>query len=161
MSQEVRHIVLSSLVHLFSFGFGAGFSPVAPGTVGTLLGVAVYLVLVSLDPVIYVITVVGLFLAGCWACGQTAAVLGAPDHPGIVIDEIVGYLVTMLFVPLAWYWVLAGFFLFRIFDIWKPWPVSLVDRKVAGGLGIMLDDLLAALYALSCLHGLAWVVQLV
>ena len=159
MSQEVRHIVLSSPVHLFSFGFGAGFSPVAPGTVGTLFGIAVYLVLVSLDPIIYVMAVVGLFLAGCWACGQTAAVLGVSDHPGIVIDEIVGYLVAMLFVPLAWYWVLAGFFLFRVFDIWKPWPVSLVDRKMPGGFGIMLDDVLAALYALLCLHALVWAVQ--
>ncbi len=160
MSQEVRHIVLSSPVHLLSFGFGAGFSPVAPGTVGTLLGIVVYLALVSLDPAIYVMAVVSLFLAGCWACGQTATVLGVPDHPGIVIDEIVGYLITMLFVPLAWYWVLAGFFLFRVFDIWKPWPVSLADRKVPGGFGIMLDDLLAALYALLCMHGMVWVMPL-
>lgn len=152
-------MALSNPVHLFSFGFGAGLSPVAPGTVGTLLGIAVYLVLVSLDPVLYVLCVVGLFLAGCWASGQTAAILKVPDHPGIVIDEIVGYLVTMLFVPLAWYWVLAGFFLFRVFDIWKPWPVSLADRKVTGGFGIMLDDLLAALYALLCLHAMVWVVQ--
>ena len=106
-----------------------------------------YLALASLDPVIYVMAVVGLFLAGCWTCGQTASVLDLPDHPGIVIDEIVGYLVTMLFVPLAWYWVLAGFFLFRVFDIWKPWPVSLVDRKVSGGFGIMLDDVLAKVSA--------------
>ena len=159
MSRDVRRIVLSSPVHLFSFGFGAGFSPVAPGTAGTLLGVAVYLALVSLDPFHYVMAVAGLFLTGCWACGQTAAALGVPDHPGIVIDEVVGYLVAMLLVPLAWYWVLAGFFLFRLLDIWKPWPVSLADRKVPGGFGIMLDDVLAALYALLCLHGLVWAVQ--
>ena len=159
MSRQVRHIVLGSPVHLFSFGFGAGFSPVAPGTAGTLLGVAVYLALVSLDPFLYVMAVAGLFLTGCWACGQTAAALGVPDHPGIVIDEVVGYLVAMLLVPLAWYWVLAGFFLFRLFDIWKPWPVSLADRKVPGGFGIMLDDVLAALYALLCLHALVWAVQ--
>ena len=160
MSQDVKRIALSSPVHLFSFGFGAGLSPVAPGTAGTLLGIAVYLVLSSFSPTIYALCVAGLFLAGCWACEQTSAVLGAPDHPGIVIDEIVGYLVTMLFVPLAWYWVLAGFFLFRVFDIWKPWPVSLADRRVTGGFGIMLDDLLAALYALLCLHAAVWAVQL-
>ena len=160
MSQDVKHVALSSPVHLFSFGFGAGLSPVAPGTVGTLLGVAVYLARVSLSPVLYVLCIVGLFMAGCWACGQTSAILKVPDHPGIVIDEVVGYLVTMLFVPLAWYWVLAGFFLFRVFDIWKPWPVSLADRKVSGGFGIMLDDLLAALYALLCLHVMVWAVQL-
>ncbi len=160
MSRDVKHVALSSPVHLFSFGFGTGLSPVAPGTVGTLLGIAVYLALVPFGPVLYVLFVVGLFLAGCWACGQTAAILKVPDHPGIVIDEIVGYLVTMLFVPLTWYWVLAGFFLFRVFDIWKPWPVSLADRKVTGGFGIMLDDLLAALYALLCLHAMVWAVQL-
>lgn len=160
MPQNVKYIAVSSPVHLFSFGFGAGLSPVAPGTAGTLLGIVVYLALVSLGPVFYTLCVMSLFLAGCWACGQTAAALESHDHPGIVIDEIVGYLITMLFVPFSWYWILMGFILFRIFDIWKPWPVSLADRNVAGGFGIMLDDLLAALYALLCLHGMVWVIQM-
>ena len=159
MPQDIKNIVLSSPVHIFSFGFGAGLSPVAPGTIGTLFAIPVYLVLVSFNTVVYVSCIVILFIAGCWACKQTAEALRVHDHPGIVIDEIVGYLVTMLFVPLAWHWVLAGFLLFRVFDVWKPWPVSLADRHVTGGIGIMLDDLLAALYSLSCLHGMVWAVQ--
>ncbi len=147
-------------MHIFSFGFGAGLSPVAPGTIGTLLAIPIYLVLISFSTVLYVLCVAVLFIVGCWTSKQTAVALKTHDHPGIVIDEIVGYLATMLFVPFAWHWVLVGFLLFRVFDIWKPWPVSLADRHVTGGFGIMLDDLLAALYGLACLHGLVWAVQL-
>ena len=157
MPKDIKNIVLGSPVHIFSFGFGAGLSPIAPGTVGTLFAIPVYLVLASFNTVIYVSCLVVLFVAGCLACKQTADALGVHDHPGIVIDEIAGYLTAMLFVPNAWYWVLAGFLLFRAFDIWKPWPVSLADRHVTGGLGIMLDDLLAALYSLLCLHFLVWI----
>lgn len=158
MPQDVKEIILSSPVHIFSFGFGAGFSPVAPGTVGTLFAVPLYLVLVSFSSTVYISCVVVLFIAGCWSCKQTAEALSTPDPPGVVIDEIVGYLVAMLFVPFEWYWVLAGFLLFRLFDIWKPWPVSLVDRHITGGLGIMLDDVVAAFYSLLCIHGLIWIV---
>ncbi|MCY4421206.1 MAG: phosphatidylglycerophosphatase A [Gammaproteobacteria bacterium] len=161
MRQNVRQVAVSSPIHLFSFGFGAGLSPVAPGTVGTLVGLAAYLALVPLGPAAYTAVVVLVFLAGCWTCGQTASALGVHDHPGIVADEIVGYLITMWYVPFQWYWILAGFILFRIFDIWKPWPVSWADRDVAGGFGIMLDDVLAALYAMLCLHGMVWAVQVI
>ncbi len=161
MRQNVRQVAVSSPIHLFSFGFGAGLSPVAPGTVGTLVGLVAYLALVPLGPAAYTAVVVLVFLAGCWSCGQTAGALGVHDHPGIVADEIVGYLITMWYVPFTWYWAIAGFILFRIFDIWKPWPVSWADRYVAGGFGIMLDDVLAALYAMLCLHGMVWAVQVI
>ena len=161
MQPNVKHIVLRNPVHIISFGFGAGLSPVAPGTVGTLIAVPVYLLLASFSPVIYLLFVAILFIAGCWASKFTADALGVHDHPGIVIDEIVGYLVTMALIPITWYWVILGFLLFRAFDIWKPWPISLVDQRLKGGLGIMLDDLIAGLFGLLSLHIVVWSAQFI
>ncbi len=161
MPLDVKHTVLRNPVHILSFGFGAGFSPFAPGTMGTLIAIPIYLLLASFSSIIYLSIVVVSFVIGCWASGQTANALGVHDHPGIVIDEIVGYLVTMLLVPVAWYWILLGFLFFRIFDIWKPWPVSLADKRVQGGLGIMLDDLFAGIYSLLSLHIVIWSAQFI
>jgi phosphatidylglycerophosphatase A len=97
--------------------------------------------------VVVVAAVLGIYL-----CGRTARDMGVHDHPGIVWDEFVGFWITMLFVPVQWYWILAGFALFRLFDIWKPWPIRVVDQKVEGGFGIMLDDVLAGIYALLVLQ---------
>ncbi len=138
-------------VHLLAFGLGAGLLP-APGTCGTLLGVAVYLWAQTLTPAMYAALCVILFAGGIWLCGTTARALGREDHPGIVWDEITGYLVSMMFAPRGWLWIALGFGLFRLFDIWKPWPIHIADRKIKGGFGIMLDDLLAALYAMLALH---------
>ncbi len=156
MSDIIRQIVLRNPVHMFSFGFGAGFSPIAPGTMGTLVAIPIFLLVTAFSPIIYLIFLTTLFFVGCWAAGLTANALNVHDHPGIVIDEIVGYLITMLFVPVTWYWVVMGFLLFRLFDIWKPWPISILDKRVKGGLGIMLDDVLAAFYSLLSLHLVIW-----
>ena len=91
-------------------------------------------------------------LAGIWICGWSAARLGVHDHPGIVWDEIAGYLVTMTLAPAGLGWLVAGFVLFRVFDILKPWPIGWLDRRVGGGLGIMLDDLVAGIFAFCCLQ---------
>jgi len=159
MPNAVSQIVLKNPIHILSFGFGAGLSPIAPGTMGTLIAIPIFLVLVTFSPILYLLFVTILFLIGCWSSGITAKALGVHDHPGIVIDEIVGYLITMLFVPVTWYWVILGFLFFRLFDIWKPWPVSIADKKLKGGLGVMLDDVLAALYSLLSLHIVIWSVQ--
>ena len=159
MQNTHTQIVLRNPIHILSFGFGAGLSPVAPGTVGTLIAIPIFLVLATFSPLIYLTSVAIMFLVGCWASGLTAEALGVPDHSGIVIDEIVGYLITMIFVPITWYWVVLGFLLFRLFDIWKPWPVSVADRRLKGGFGIMLDDVLAALYSLLSLHSVIWSVN--
>lgn len=161
MPQDIKQIVLRNPVHILSFGFGAGLSPVAPGTMGTLVAIPIYFVLASFSTIIYLSFIIIMFIVGCWASKQTADALGVHDHPGIVVDEIVGYLVTMLFVPITWYWVLLGFLLFRTFDIWKPWPISMADQHLKGGLGIMLDDLLAALYGLLSLHIVIWSAQFI
>ena len=161
MRSDVKHIVLRSPVHIFSFGFGAGFLPVAPGTFGTLIAIPIYLLLASFSPVIYLLFVAVLFFTGCWASKRTAEALGVHDHPGIVIDEIVGYLVCMALIPVTWYWVILGFLLFRVFDIWKPWPIALIDKGLGGGFGIMSDDLMAAVYSLLSLHIVVWSAQFI
>ena len=143
---------LSNPVHLLAFGFGTGCSPKAPGTVGTLLAVVLYLPLAYLPLGIYLAITAAVIVAGVAICGMTARDLKTHDHPGIVWDEIAGYLVTMIAAPAGWGWALAGFALFRLFDIWKPWPISWLDRRVSGGLGIMLDDLAAGAMALICLQ---------
>ena len=124
----------------------------APGTFGTLAGVLIYLPLRSLSLTSYTLLTLALFALGIWLCRRTAAALGVHDHPAIVWDEVVGYLVTMTAAPPGWMYVIFGFVLFRLFDILKPWPVRWLDRHVHGGLGIMLDDVAAALMALACLH---------
>lgn len=159
MKNSVAQTVLRNPIHLFSFGFGSGLSPFAPGTMGTLVAIPIFLILVTFSPIIYLSFVTILFFIGCWSSALTAQALNVHDHPGIVIDEIVGYLITMIFVPVTWYWVLLGFLLFRLFDIWKPWPISIADRQLKGGFGIMFDDVLAALYSLLSLHIVIWSVK--
>jgi phosphatidylglycerophosphatase A len=111
------------------------------------VAIPVYWLMASLAPIPYLLVVLGLFLAGVVLCQITTERLGSHDHSAIVWDEIVGYLLTMFMVPFDWRWAILGFFLFRLFDVWKPWPVDVLDRKVHGGLGIMLDDVGAAVYS--------------
>ena len=139
--------VFKDPVLLLAFGLGSGLAPKAPGTAGTLAAIPLYLVLSQFSRPVYLIGLVVIVLAGIWICGRASAKLGSHDHPGIVWDEFAGYLLTMLPAGGGPVSILAGFVLFRLFDIWKPWPISLADRKVGGGLGIMLDDLLAAVPA--------------
>lgn len=139
-------------LHLLACGLGLGLAPAASGTFGTLLGIPLYLVMDGLPLGWYVALVLGLFVFGIWLCGATARALGVPDHPAIVWDEVVGFLLTMTAAPAGWTWVAIGFVVFRVFDIAKPWPLRAVDRAVPGGLGIMLDDLLAGIYGLATLH---------
>ena len=147
MKPPVSPRLLLNPIHLLSLGFGSGLSPWAPGTFGTLIGIPVYLLMTQLKPVPYLLVTLFLLYIGIHLCQATARRLGVHDHPAIVWDEIVGFLLTMVAVPIGWVWIGLGFILFRLFDIWKPWPIGYFDRHVSGGLGIMLDDLLAAVYA--------------
>lgn len=159
MQDKLYKIILRNPVHYFSFGFGAGLSPKAPGTVGTLVAIPIFLLLTTQSNYFYLIFVTIVFFMGCWSSSYTAKSLNVHDHPGIVIDEIVGYLITMLFVPVTWYWVVLGFIFFRIFDIWKPWPISIADQRLKGGFGIMFDDVLAGILGLLSLHTVIWSVN--
>jgi phosphatidylglycerophosphatase A len=138
---------LRNPLHLLAFGFGSGLAPKAPGTFGTLVAVPIYLLMQDLPMLVYLGLVLAGSLLGIWVCGQTSKDLGVHDHGGIVWDEIIGYLLTMALAPAGWVWIVIGFLLFRFFDILKPWPIRWFDQQVAGGLGIMLDDLLAGVYA--------------
>lgn len=132
-------------------GFGSGLAPVVPGTFGTLTAIPLYWLLASLPEAIYLIVLLGIITLGIPICGRTADQLQAHDHPAIVWDEIAGYLLTMVFMPFTMANVVAGFLLFRLFDIVKPWPIRAIDHNVHGGIGIMMDDLLAAVFAWCCL----------
>jgi phosphatidylglycerophosphatase A len=145
-------------VLLLAFGFGSGLAPKAPGTIGTLAAIPLYLLLAKLPLIGYVLVVLLSFMVGCWLCGEAAKQLGVHDFGGIVWDEFVGYWITMFAAPAGWLWIALGFVLFRLFDIWKPWPIRLADKQVQGGLGIMLDDVLAGIYAWLCLQALAYFV---
>lgn len=135
-----------------AFGFGSGLSPYLPGTAGTLAAIPLYILMMQLPLWGFVAVIVAAFLVGIFLCGHASKQLGVHDHGGIVWDEFVGYWVTMIAVPFTWYWAVLGFFLFRLFDIAKPWPIGLADRKLSGGFGIMVDDVLAAIPAAACLQ---------
>jgi phosphatidylglycerophosphatase A len=138
--------------HLLAFGFGAGASPVAPGTVGSLVGLAVYWPLAGLPLAAYAALVAVLALVGIALCGRASGDLGVEDHPGIVWDEITGMLIGVAGLPLEWPWLLAAFAVFRALDILKPWPISWLDRRITGGLGIMLDDIAAGIATLAVMQ---------
>jgi phosphatidylglycerophosphatase A len=135
-----------------AYGFGSGLAPKAPGTVGTLAALPIYWLMQDWSLTIYLASVFLAFMAGIWLCQRTVDWIKEEDPSGVVWDEIVGYLVAMSFAPAGWEWILIGFVLFRFFDILKPWPVSWADKELHGGLGIMLDDVVAGLYAGLVLH---------
>ena len=145
--------LLRNPIHLLSLGFGSGLLPKAPGTFGTLAAIPLYLLLVNFvpEPVYWIATSAALVL-GFYFCDYTTHALGVQDHPVIVWDEIVCFFITMLFIVPSLTSILLGFFLFRFFDILKPWPVSVIDSRVKGGIGVMLDDVIAAGFALGCMH---------
>ena len=133
--------------HTLALGFGAGCARRAPGTAGTVVAIPLYLLMQGLPVPVYLLLTVGLFGLGVLVCDLTARDLGVHDHPSIVWDEIVGYLIAMAAAPPGWLWIVIGFAAFRFFDILKPWPVSVADRRMSGGFGIMVDDVLAGIYA--------------
>jgi phosphatidylglycerophosphatase A len=143
---------ISNPIHFLALGFGSGLSPKAPGTFGTLAAIPVFLVLIQFSTLVYAVATLLVCVTGIYICGKAAEDAGVHDHGAIVWDEIAGYLITMLLVPATWQTIIVGFVLFRIFDILKPWPISYIDKNVHGGFGIMLDDVVAGLLALACMH---------
>ncbi|HIF73897.1 MAG TPA: phosphatidylglycerophosphatase A [Porticoccaceae bacterium] len=141
-------------IHFFAYGFGSGAVPKAPGTAGTLVAVIMYLLLPQISPLIYVSLLLISFVFGVWICGKTAQDIGIKDPSGIVWDEFVGYWITMFMAPSGWIWVIIGFVLFRLLDIVKPWPIKWADKQIGGGMGIMLDDVLAGIMAALCMQAI-------
>ncbi|WP_158970591.1 phosphatidylglycerophosphatase A [Paraglaciecola sp. L3A3] len=154
MDKQIRQRVsLFNPVHCLALGLGSGLAPKAPGTFGTLAALPLVIVLSLYSSFsFYLIFTLIASVVGIWICGKTADDMQVHDDSSIVWDEVAGMLITMLAVPLSWQTLLAGFVLFRIFDILKPWPISYLDKHVHGGFGIMIDDVLAGIFALTCLH---------
>lgn len=148
--------LLTNPNHFFAFGFGSGLMRRAPGTFGTLAAIPIFWLIQDLSWPVYLSWLVVTFALGIYWCDRSSKALGVHDHGGIVWDEMVSYWLTMFLAPAGWGWMLIGFVLFRFFDIIKPWPINIIDRKVGGGFGIMIDDVFAAGYAWLALQSLAW-----
>ncbi|MDP2761896.1 MAG: phosphatidylglycerophosphatase A [Sideroxyarcus sp.] len=144
--------VLAHPAHFLALGFGTGLAPVAPGTVGTLLGFPIYGLLASrLAPAELLAGVAGMFAIGVWACGKTGTDLGIADHSAMNWDEVVAFILILAITPPGWAWQAFAFFAFRFFDVVKPPPIRYFDRTIKGGFGVMFDDIVAAGYVLLCL----------
>jgi phosphatidylglycerophosphatase A len=139
-------------VILIATWWGTGYSPVASGTVGTLAAIPLYLMLARLPLPLYVLTLVPFFFFSCWVAGAAEDIFAEKDSGKIVIDEVIGYLVTMTGAPFSWRDVILGFFLFRFFDIVKVPPANVIDRRLKNGWGVVLDDVVAGVYACVVLH---------
>ena len=151
--------VWSNFWHFLAFGFGTGLAKKAPGTWGTIAGLVVMPLLYLLPLTWALVFIAAASIFGFWLCGRVADDLGVHDHGGIVWDEMVGIWMTLILLPNSWQWWLLGFVLFRILDVLKPWPISVLDKHVGGGLGIMIDDMLAGLIAGAVLYAL-WLADL-
>ena len=152
-----RRALLTHVDGWIATGFGSGFAPRAPGTVGSAVAlIPWWFVLRHVSWMPYLAVVAIAFAIGVWACHVAGRRIGVDDHRALVWDEFVGQWIALLLAPAGWPWMLAGFALFRLFDVWKPWPVRAADRAVHGGFGVMLDDVLAGLYALLALQAAAF-----
>ncbi|XQW85927.1 phosphatidylglycerophosphatase A [Thalassotalea piscium] len=146
------NFTLSDPIQFFALGFGSGLAPKAPGTFGTLAAIPIFYLMSFLDVYSYAAIVLVMAVIGVYFCGHAAKRVGVHDHPAIVWDEFVGYLITMFMIPWSWHAVLLGFILFRIFDIFKPWPISYLDKNCHGGFGIMIDDVVAGFASFLCMY---------
>lgn len=135
-------------VHFLAAGFGSGLMPFAPGTFGTLAALPLWWLLAYCLPLWgYAVATLLVIAVGPYLCGKTSRDMGVHDHGSIVWDEFAGLLIALIALPLSWQTAVLGFVLFRIFDILKPWPISWLDKRVQGGTGIMIDDIVAGVFA--------------
>lgn len=157
MNHLNTHFLLQHPAHFFALGFGSGLAKKAPGTWGTLVAFPLFLMMPANNWGLLIIAL--LFIAGIYFCEVTGQHLGVPDHGAMVWDEIVAFLLLLHFVPPSGITWVVAFVLFRLFDIWKPFPIKQVDAKLKGGFGVMFDDILAAFYALLSMVGLQWLMM--
>jgi len=143
---------MNYFILLLATGFGVGYSPIAPGTAGTLVAIPIYYFLSDIPSPLYEITLMGFFFLSVWISENAEAFFGKKDDPRIVIDEVMGFLITMLWLPKTILFIILGFFLFRFFDILKPFPIRQWERRLKGGWGVVLDDVMAAIHANIILH---------
>jgi phosphatidylglycerophosphatase A len=152
MSVHPKQLMTNPL-HALSLGLGSGLAPKAPGTFGTVAALIIYyFLLMDLSLPAYGAVVTVSVVVGIYLCGYTAKAMGLHDAPAIVWDEFAGLWIALICVPQGLHWLALGFVLFRFFDILKPWPISWLDKHVHGGLGIMIDDVVAGVFAWLSLH---------
>ncbi len=151
-------LLLQHPAYFFGLGFGSGLAKKAPGTFGTFIGLPLFWLITGYSFPIQLLIITALFIIGIYFCSATGKALGVADHGGIVWDEIVAMMLVLTFTPMQWQWWLTAFLLFRLFDIWKPFPIRQFDAKLKNGFGVMFDDLLAAVYAIICLKTLLWLI---
>lgn len=160
LTSTQRRRLLSHPAGWIATALGAGLSPKAPGTAGSLVALLPWWFLLRGLPVGWYLAVLAAgFVLGVWACSVCDRRLGMHDQGALVWDEVIGMWITLIAAPTPWWWMWVGFALFRLFDIWKPWPVRLADRRVRGGLGVMLDDVVAGVYALIVLQVIAFALR--
>ena len=156
MNAELASRVFSRPDYFLAMGLGAGLSPRAPGTAGSVVALLLFIPL-SLLPLLLQLSIIGVGLVGgVYLCDRVATHMSVKDPSAIVWDEFIGMWISLLFVPLVWYWWILAFVMFRIFDVLKPWPVSWADRELEGGMGIMCDDVIAGVFALASTHLVIW-----
>ena len=149
MSKPSLKLLLSHPAHFFALGFGSGLAPKAPGTFGTIVGLPLFWLISSYGLSVKLVIIAALFVFGIYCCDKTGKALGVADHGGIVWDEIVAMMLVLTVTPHTWLAWLMAFCLFRLFDIWKPFPIHYFDAKLKNGFGVMFDDLLAAIYTIA------------
>ena len=149
--------LLAHPAHFLALGFGSGLPPKAPGTLGTIAGLPLFYLIAGYSLNVQLAIITGLFIIGIYFCEVAGKALGVSDHGSIVWDEIVAMMLVLTITPNQWQWWLVAFGLFRLFDIWKPFPIRQCDAKLKGGFGVMFDDILAAVYAMISLKGLLWI----
>ena len=142
--------------YFLALGFGSGLAPKAPGTFGTLAAIPVYLLLVQFGDLGYAVFVIAAAIFGCWLCQIVADDMRVKDPASIVWDEFVGLWITLFMLPSGIHWIIIGFMLFRFFDIVKPWPIGWIDKHVKGGVGVMVDDVVAGLISFCLIQLLAY-----
>ncbi|SEI50503.1 phosphatidylglycerophosphatase A family protein [Frateuria terrea] len=158
LTPRQRRRLLASPAGWIACGLGSGLAPLAQGTFGSLAAILPWLALRHLGVPLYVLVLALAFALGTWACGVAGRALGVDDHRSLVWDEFVGQwlaLLPLLVLPAPWWMVVVGFALFRLFDVWKPWPIGWLDGHLKGGLGVMVDDVVAGVYAAVVLAGIA------
>ena len=160
LAADARKRLMAHPAGWIATALGAGLSPKAPGTAGSLVALLPWWFLLRDLPLgAYVAVLIAGFVLGVWACGVCDRRLGMHDQGALVWDEVIGIWITLFAAPPQWWWMVVGFALFRLFDIWKPWPVNWADRRVHGGLGVMVDDVVAGVYALVVLQIVAALVR--
>ncbi len=152
LKSKSREVALKTPSGFLAFGLGSGLAPKAPGTFGTIAAIPFYFLMSGLNWQVYLLVLFLSFLLGIYLCEQATKNLGVHDHGGIVWDEFVGFWLTMFLIPWHWQWLVLGFLLFRFFDIIKPFPIKWLDKHVKGGFGIMIDDVIAGIYAWVILY---------